>query len=267
MYSSVSRALNGSSVHRTATRCFNCRNEGSLRRAAELRLPGQDDREQLATGRVDVAEEPYFLQEVQRHGVRFVDHEGSANTALQAAEQHVLEAPQQCRLGGRRAELEPIGHRFQELRPGQRGVLEDDGPRPEVLLPGECALKEDRLSQAHLADQHGQALTLTNRVLNRRERFLVPIGEVEKLGSVVSSKGKAVRPKNSRYTWLQGSPGGGDRQDNKRREAEAQPARTASLAIHGDNDSRQHRQHRQAQGGHDFLLGAQPGIGDFQNRR
>ena len=54
MYAAVSDNSNAPTSQRSATRCFSCRNSGSSNRSAQLRLTGEDQREQLFALRLDV---------------------------------------------------------------------------------------------------------------------------------------------------------------------------------------------------------------------
>ena len=94
----------------------------------QLRLPGEDQRQQLLRRRLDVRQQAHLLEQLRTERLGFVHHERRDLSAATPLLQYVLERRQQDRLGLRSLapELEPLRQRFDELAARQRGIVDVD---------------------------------------------------------------------------------------------------------------------------------------------
>ncbi len=141
----------------------------------ELGLADQDQVEQLDRRRLDVGEEPHFLEQLVGEALRLVDDQRRQAAGLVALVHVALELGEEAGFGLRAAlvEVEAAGDELVELRAGQRRVGQQDVAvlRPALLVQG--GAQDGGLAGAGVAEQHRQAARRRQAVAQRAERLAV----------------------------------------------------------------------------------------------
>src|SRR5262249_17471423 len=125
-----------------------------------LRLPCQNQRQQLLGGRLDVRQQPHLFEQLVAQALRLVDDQRGHFLACPARAQLLFERVEQRRLRrrGPGPEPEPRGEYLDELLAPQRRIVEDDRLHALAALRFERRAQQRRLSGPRFADQDGDRL-------------------------------------------------------------------------------------------------------------
>ena len=156
-----------------------------VEQVAQLRLPDQDDLQQLRGRRLEVREQPHLFERLRAQVLRLVHDQHDATAAGVRVEQVAAEHVHQdlgaaaSRLGNRHVQF--LADREQELGRRDAGVQDQRDVRVARQLL-EQAADHGGLARADLARELDEPARLVDAVQQVRERLGMPLAEVQVAG-------------------------------------------------------------------------------------
>ena len=155
---------------------------GFREHGAQFRLADQEDLQQLLRRGLEVGQQPHLLQHIGGEVLRLVHHQHDAAAAAVRVEQEMRQQVHQrldaAHRRGRHLHVQLVADALQELR-GRHARVQDqrDVTMRRQLL--QQAPQHGGLARADFAGQLDESTGFGNAVCEVRERFRVPLAEVE----------------------------------------------------------------------------------------
>ena len=160
----------------------------------ELRLPEEHDLQQLVPVRLEVRQQPDFLQRLLRHRMRLVDQDHHAPALAEKADEMLLQSAQHARRAlVLHVELQLVADRKEDFIPRQRRTAEINGfDRWRQALHQHPA--QHRLAAADFAGDLDDALVVSDRVEKRLERCAAVGALKEEIRMGRNAEGRLFQP-------------------------------------------------------------------------